>query len=152
MSGHERHFRAGQKLFHLFQKLQARHVGHDQIGQNHVSRLLLQQGQGGVSSLGLETDKTEGLADRDAEFTDALLVVHDQQPDAQVFFVRWTVHYTFPRVFDTTSINWCTRNGFSTHGAPVSRRVATVSSLAMSPVMKTTRPARSGRWRAIQAW
>ncbi len=48
---------------------------------------------------------------------DALLIIHNQEADSQVF-----VHSAFPMVFSTTEINCCTRKGFSTHGAPVSRK------------------------------
>src|SRR5690348_9131015 len=105
--------------------------------------LLLEKRKSRLAALRLEADKTQGLADRNAELANALLIVNDQQANAEIFFADCAVHCTFPIVFEITSINCCTRNGFSTHGAPVCRRVATVSSLAMSPVINTMRDARS---------
>ena len=59
---------------------------HHHVGENHVDRLLFQQGQRGLAAFGFQTDKTQGLADRDAELADTLLVVDDQQTDAKIFF------------------------------------------------------------------
>ncbi len=119
MPGHERNFGARQKLFYFLQKLQPRHVGHHHIGEHHVDGLLLEQCQRGLPAFRFQADKSESLADRDAEFADTLLVVDDQQANAKVFSVPWATHSAFPNVLDTTSINCCTRNGFSTQGAPV---------------------------------
>src|ERR1700733_5859086 len=116
-----------------------------------MRRLFFEKRQRRLAAFRLKTHIAESLADGSAEFTDALFVVDDQQADAKIFFHAGTAHCVFPIVFEMTSINCCTRKGFSTHGAPVCRSVATVSSLAISPVMNTTRSARSGRWRAIQA-
>src|SRR5579859_1989397 len=151
VAGHQGNFSARQKLFHPLQKFQARHVGHDHVAKDHVHGLFFEQREGGLATFGFEADKTQGLADRGAEFADGLLVVDDQQTDTELFFVPGVIHSTFPNVLETTSIKCCTRKGFSTQGAPVSRKLATVSSLAISPVIKTRRLARSGRCWAIQA-
>jgi hypothetical protein len=101
--------------------------------------------------------KAERFADRDAEAADGLLVIDDQQSDAKVVLreiLRSGIlrhHAALPMVCSTTVMKSCTRNGFSTQGAPVRRSVAAVSSLAMSPVIKTRRVASSGRCLAIQA-
>src|ERR1700674_3384436 len=124
---------------------------HHHVGQDHVYGLLFEQRQCRFPAFRFQADKAERLADGDAEFTDALLVVDDQHANAKIFFAPWVIHWAFPKVCETTSINCCTRKGFSTQGAPVSRKVATVSSLAMSPVIKMMREAKSGRWRATQA-
>src|SRR5580692_1546479 len=113
--------------------------------------LLFQKCQGGLAALGFEADEPQRLTDCRAKFTDSLLIIHDQQTNAEIFFTSCVIHSTFPNVFEITSMNCWTRNGFSTQGAPVSRKVATVSSFAMSPVMKTSRFARSGRCRTIHA-
>ena len=47
------------------------------------------------------------------------LVVNDQEPNAKIIFTDRTGHCAFPIVLETTSINCCTRKGFSTQGAPV---------------------------------
>src|SRR5207253_6766231 len=73
--------------------------------------------------------------------------IYDQKADFQII-----THCGFPNVFSTTEINCWTRKGFSTQGAPVWRRVSTVSSLATSPVINTIRETSSGRCRAIQVW
>ena len=150
VAGHERDFGARQKFLHLLQKFQARHVRHDHIGKNHVHRLLFEQGQGRLATIGFQTDEPQRFTHGDAELADALLIVDDEQTDAKVVLTQRQLaqsvgHCAFPMVLATTSMNCCTRKGFSTQGAPVSRRVATVSSLAMSPVMKTSLNARSGR-------
>src|SRR5271157_1285790 len=105
-------------------------------------------GQGRLPRPRLQAGKPQRLADSHAELADALLVIHDQQPDSEILLHD----IALPMVFSTTEISCCTRNGFSTQGAPVCRKVAAVSSLAMSPVMKTSLEASSGRWAAIQAW
>src|SRR5258707_900610 len=144
---HQRDFGAGQQAFYLLQKLQSRHARHDHVCQHHVGGLLFKQSQRGFTALRFAARKAERLTDCHAELADTLLVVHHQQPDSELL-----IHDARPIVFSTTEINCCTRNGFSTQGAPVFWRVATVSSLAISPVMKTTFEASSGRWSAIQAW
>src|SRR5580658_3691027 len=98
--------------------------------------LFFEQRQRRLAAFRFQTDEAQRLAHGHAEFADALLVVDDQQANAKIFFTTGTVHSAFPKVFETTSIKGCTRNGFSTQGAPVSRNVATVSSLAISPVIK----------------
>src|SRR5271157_1244078 len=119
---------------------------HDHIGEDHVHGLFLKQSEGSITTLGFEARKTERFADRHAQAADGLLVIDDQQSNAEVGHGA-----TLPMVCWTTEINSRTRNGFSTQGAPVRRRVAAVSSLAMSPVMNTRREASSGRLTAIQA-
>ena len=104
---------------------------HDHVAKDHVNRLLFEQGQRGFAAIGFETDESQSFAHGDAELADALLVVDDQHADAKVFPVARIIHSSFPNVLATTSINCCTRKGFSTQGAPVARNVATVSSLAM---------------------
>ncbi len=150
MPGHERNLGAGQKLLYFLQELEPRHVGHDHVGQDHVGGLLLEQGESGIAAVGFKTDEAQSFADGDAELADALLIVHDQQTDAELILTQRRSHSALPIVFAMTSMNCCTRKGFSTQGAPVWRRVATVSSLAMSPVMKTILEAKSGRCWAIQ--
>src|SRR5580704_15053613 len=146
VAGHDRDFGAGQHLFHFFEELDARHVGHHHVGQDYVRGLFLEQGEGGFATGGFEADETKSLPYGYAQAADALFVVDYQQSDAKVF-----THSAFPMVFSTTEMNCCTRNGFSTQGAPVRRRVSTVCSLATSPVMNTSRSVSSGRWVAIQA-
>src|ERR1700756_4421342 len=139
---------------------------HYHVRKNHVRGLFLEQSQGGLTAFGFLAYKTEPFTHGHAERADALLVIHHQQANAQFFVgmmlprlivaaefltaIRMT-HKAFPIVFSTTEMNWRTRNGFSTQGAPVLRRVSTVSSLAISPVMNTIREASSGRFFAIQA-
>jgi hypothetical protein len=53
-----------------------------------VNRLFLEQGQGGLAAVGFETDEPKGFADGDAELADALLVVDDQETDAEVFSIE----------------------------------------------------------------
>src|SRR5438270_9023653 len=150
MAGHERDFGARQELLHSFQKFQPRHSGHHHVAQNHVHRLFFQERKSGFAAFGLQAHKTQGLSNGRAELANALLIVYDEQANALIFFT--VIHSAFPNVLETTSINWATRNGFSTQGAPVWRKVATVSSLAMSPVIKMIRDARSGRLREIQPY
>src|SRR5207248_10866973 len=106
-----------------------------------VRRLFFEQGQRRLAALSFHADEAESLPNRHAEPANALLIVHNQEPDTQVI-----AHSAFPMIFSITEINCCTRNGFSTQGAPVFCSVSTVSSLAISPVMKTIRAASSGRW------
>src|SRR5437667_1948704 len=119
---------------------------HNHVGEDHMCGLLLQHGKRGLASIGFQACETQRLAYGCAEFADTLLVIHDQQTDSKVV----TTHSAFPMVFSTTDMNCRTRNGFSTQGAPVLRRVSTVSSLAMSPVMKMILETSSGRFFAIQ--
>ena len=135
-----------RQLFHFFQEFKTRHVGHDQIGQNDVRRLLLEQRQRLFAAVRLEAGEAQRFPHRHAQLPYALLVIHDEQANSQI-----VVHSAFPMVFSTTEMNCCTRNGFSTQGAPVCCKVATVSSLAISPVMNTMRDASSGRFLATQA-
>src|SRR5579883_889609 len=147
VAGHDRDLGAREHLLDLLQELQARHLRHDQVGQDHVGRLFLEPGQSGLAAGGFQAYKAQGLPHGDAQAADALLVVNNQQADAKVF-----AHSVFFNDTATTEMNCCTRKGFSTQGAPVRRRVSTVCSLAMSPVMNTRRAASCGRWAAIQAW
>ena len=119
MAGHERNLGARQKLFYLFQKLQPRHVRHHHVAEDHVHRLLFEKCQRRFPAFGFQADEAERLADGHAEFADTLLVVDDQQSNAKIFFTAGVIHSAFPKVFETTSINCCTRKGFSTQGAPV---------------------------------
>src|SRR5208337_2239994 len=146
MSGHEGDFDGGEVAFHLLQEFESGHARHHHIREDHMHGLLLEQGEGGVTALGFEAQETERLADGHAQAADGLLVIDNQQSDAEVCH-----GVTLPMVCWTTEMNSRTRNGFSTQGAPVRRRVAAVSSLAMSPVMNTRREASSGRLAAIQA-
>ncbi len=119
VSGHERDLGARQKFFYLFQELKTGHVRHHHVAQDHVYGLLFEKCQRGLAALRFQADKAKGLADGDAEFADTLLVVDDQQANAEIFFAPRVIHSAFPKVFETTSINCCTRKGFSTQGAPV---------------------------------
>ena len=148
VASHDRDFGAGQQFLYFFQKLQTGHLRHHHIGENHVGRLFFEQRHRRLSAVGLGAQEAERLPYRHAELADALLVIHYQQANSQIF----AAHNAFPIVFSTTEINCRTRKGFSTQGAPVLRSVSTVSSLAMSPVMNTIREASSGRLRATQAW
>src|SRR5713226_2654816 len=109
--------------------------------------LFLEQSEGSIATLGFEAGKAERLADGHAKAADGLLVIDNQQTDTEVM----SHEAALPMVCSTTEMNSWTRNGFSTQGAPVRRRVAAVSSLAISPVMNTSREASSGRLSAIQA-
>ena len=88
MSGHERDLGAGQKLFHFLKEFQSRHVRHDHVAQDNVYRLLFEKSQCRLATLSFQTHKAESLADGDAEFADALLVIDDQQTDTEIFFTR----------------------------------------------------------------
>ena len=63
MSGHERDFGAGQKFLGALQEFEAGHVGHDHIAEDHVNRLLFEQGQSGFAAIGFEADKAQGFAE-----------------------------------------------------------------------------------------
>src|SRR5882724_1200566 len=147
VAGHDRDLGAGQHLLHLLEELEARHVRHHHVSEDHVSRLLLQDGEGGFPAGRLKTHKAQSLSYGDAQTANALFVIDNQQTDTKVF-----THSAFPMVFSTTEINCATRKGFSTQGAPVWRSVLTVFSLAMSPVINTSRDVRSGRLASIQAY
>ena len=58
---------------------------HDHVAEDHMNRLLFEQGQSGLAAIGFEADKAQSFAHGDAELADALLVVDDQQTDAEVF-------------------------------------------------------------------
>src|SRR6266568_3737512 len=124
----------------------SRHSWHDQVSKNDVCRLLLQKRQGCFSGAGLHANEAQALCHSHAESANAFFVVHYQETNLEM-----RLHSGFPTVSSTTAMNCCTRNGFSTQGAPVFCRVAAVSSLAISPVMKTSREASSGRLCEIQA-
>src|SRR5216683_761249 len=128
MAGHDRDFDSG-------------HARHDHVGEHHVHGLFFEQGEGSVAALGFEAEETERFADGNAEAADGLLVIDNQQSDAEVL----SHEAALPKVCSTTEMKSWTRNGFSTQGAPVRRSVAAVSSLAISPVMNTSREASSGR-------
>src|ERR1035441_6021553 len=152
VAGHNGDFDAGMGALDLFQEFDSGHARHDHIGEDHVDGLFLEQGEGGGAALGFEAGEAERFADGHAEAADGLLVIDNQQSYAEVVCRQILIHEAaLPRVCSTTVMKSRTRNGFSTHGAPVRRRVAAVSSLAISPVMKTRREASSGRWAAIQA-
>ncbi len=119
VTSHQRNLGPRQELLYLFQKFQARHVRHHHVAQDHVDGLLLEQCQRRLPALRFQADEAQGLADGDAQFANALLVVDDQQSNAEIFLTRPSIHSIFPKVFETTSINCCTRKGFSTQGAPV---------------------------------
>ena len=93
MAGHHRDFGAGQQLLHLLQKLQAGHVGHDHIGEDHVRGMFFQQSQRGFAAVGFQAGKPQRFAYGHAEFADTLLVIHHQQTDSKVF-----AHSAFPIV------------------------------------------------------
>src|SRR5208337_801948 len=153
VAGHDGDLDAGVGALDLLEEFETGHARHDHIGEHHVHGLFLKQGEGRVPALGFEAGEAERLADGDAEAADGLLVVDNQQSNAEVVVCQIASHEApLPMVCSTTAMKSRTRNGFSTQGAPVRRNVAAVSSLAMSPVMKTRREASSGRWEAIQAW
>ena len=116
---HERNLGAGQKLFDFFQEFQTGHVGHHHVGEHDVYRLLFKQGQRRLSAFRLQADEAKSLAHGNAEFADTLLVVDHQQTNTKIFFAPQVIHSAFPNVLATTSMNCCTRKGFSTQGAPV---------------------------------
>src|SRR6266566_2316649 len=147
MTSHDCNFSAREVFFDFLEKLQTRHLRHDQIGQDDVGSLLLQQCECRFSVAGFDAREAQALRYSHAKAADTFFVVHHQKSDFQMFG-----HCGFPIVCSTTEINCCTLNGFSTHGAPVLCRVAAVSSFAMSPVMKTRREESSGRLRETQAW
>ena len=78
VSGHERDFGAGQKFLDLLQKFEAGHVRHDHVAEDHVHRLLFEQGQRRLAALGFKADESQSFAHGDAELADALLVIDDQ--------------------------------------------------------------------------
>src|SRR4029077_6152470 len=80
-----------------------------------------------------------------AQAADALLVIHHQQTCFQF------VAHGFPKVFSTTVINCCTRNGFSMHGVLLWAKNACVSLFAVSPLIRIMRAHSSGRFFWIQA-
>src|SRR5713226_8947977 len=147
MAGHHCDFSPRNDFFYSLEKLQPRHLRHDQIGQDNVGRLFLQQCERRFSVAGFQAREAQALRYGHAEPPDTFLVVHHQKSDFQMFG-----HRGFPIVCSTTEINCCTLKGFSTQGTPVLCRVAAVSSFAMSPVMKTRREESSGRLRETQAW
>ncbi len=61
---------------------------HDHVAEDHVNRLLFEQGQSGLAAIGFEADEAQGFAHGDAELADGLLVVDDQETDAEIFLVR----------------------------------------------------------------
>src|ERR1039458_8884726 len=89
-------------------------------------------------------NEAECAADRHAEFADTLLVIDDQKANAKIV-VHTGSRCAFPMVISTVARRSCTRKGFSTQGAPVSRKMATVSSFTISPVINTMRLDNSGR-------
>src|SRR5258708_2820274 len=135
VAGHQSDFGSRQEFFHLFEKLEARHVRHHHVAEDHVDRLLFQQRERGFAAIGFEADESEGFAHGYTQFADALLIIDDQQTNPQLVlakrrFTRRDAHCDLPMVFSTAEIRSCTRNGFSKYSAPILRRVLTVSSLA----------------------
>jgi hypothetical protein len=57
VSGHEGDFGAGQKLLYSLQELEARHVRHHHVTEDHMHRLLFEQSQRGFAAIGFETDE-----------------------------------------------------------------------------------------------
>ena len=88
VAGHDGDFDAGVSALDLLQKFESGHARHDHVGEHHVDGLFLEQGEGGVAALGFEAEEAERLADGHAEAADGLLVVDDQQSDAEV--VLWS--------------------------------------------------------------
>ena len=76
---------------------------HDHVAEDHVNRLLFEQGQGGIAALGFEADEAQSFAHGHAELANALLVVDDQQTDAKVFLSHCWAFTGFPITFRTTS-------------------------------------------------
>jgi hypothetical protein len=60
-------------------------VRHHHVAEDHVNRLLFEQGQSGIATLGFEADETQGFAHGNAQLANALLVVDNQQSNAKVF-------------------------------------------------------------------
>ena len=87
VAGHDGDFDARVGALNLLQKFDAGHARHDHVGEHHVHGLLFEQGEGSVAALGFEAGEAERLADGDAEAADGLLVVDDQQADAEVVSV-----------------------------------------------------------------
>jgi hypothetical protein len=63
-------------------------VRHNHVAEDYVNGLLLQQRQGGLAAVGLEADEAQSFAHGNAEFADALLIVDDQETDAEVFSIQ----------------------------------------------------------------
>ena len=82
VAGHDGDLAARQKLFHFFQKLNARHVRHNHVGENHVRGLLFEQGQRGFTAIGFHAGIAQRLTHGHTKTTDALLVVNNQQADS----------------------------------------------------------------------
>ena len=54
----------------------------------NVNRLLFEQSQSGFAAVGFEADEAQRFADGNAELADALLIVDDQETNAEVFPVE----------------------------------------------------------------
>ncbi len=77
MAGHDGDFDTRVEALGLFQKFDARHAGHDHVGEHHVHGLFFEQREGGVTALGFEAGEPERFADGDAEAADGLFVIDD---------------------------------------------------------------------------
>ncbi len=104
VSGHEGDFGARQKFLYSFEEFESRHVRHHHVTQDHVHRLLFEQGQRGFAAIRFETDEAQGFAHGHAELADALFIVDYQQPDTEFFFAESRIHRAFPIVFSTAEI------------------------------------------------
>ena len=151
MSGHQRDFGARQKFLHLLQKFQARHVRHHHVAENHVHRLLFEQGQRRFAAFRFQADETQGLAHGDAEFADALLVVDDQQADAEILFRLALYSPGLPHGFLDSRDQLLHAERLLHAGRAGLAQRGDRFLVGESPVMKTTCQARSGRLAEIQA-
>ena len=84
VAGHDSDFDARVGAFDLLEKFDARHTRHDHVGKHHVDGLLFEQRHRGIATFGFEAGKAERLTDGDAEASDGLLVIDNQQAYAEV--------------------------------------------------------------------
>ena len=100
VAGHDRDFCSRQQLFYFFQELESRHSGHNQVSQDDVRGLLLEQCQCRIAAISFHTNEAQALPNSRTKLPDALLVIHDQEANAQIFS-----HSAFPIVCWTTEIS-----------------------------------------------
>ena len=84
VAGHDGDFDAGVGALGLLQEFESGHARHDHVGEHHVHGLFLEQRQSRVAALGFKTEEAKRFADGHAEAADGLLVIDDQQSDAEV--------------------------------------------------------------------
>ena len=115
VAGHDGDFEAGMSALGLLQEFDAGHAGHDHVGKDHVYGLFVEQGESGVGVLGFEAIQAQRLGDGDAEAADGLLVIDNQQADAEVVLGKGRLRRilgrilsheaALPMVFSTTEMN-----------------------------------------------